>query len=90
MTENKDLEMRFAIQSYPTLLWFVNGKHSKYTGSRKSAGIVSWVTKASGPPSAELPCDEIMGKMQDAKMNLVFFGDFSGALFKTFQTIASE
>lgn len=46
--------------------------------------------KRTGPPSAELPCDEILGKMQDAKLNLVFFGDFKGALFNTFQTIATE
>lgn len=90
VTENKELEDRFSIQSYPTLLWFHNGKQLKYTGGRTTSTIVSWIMKKTGPPSTEIDCDEITGKMQEARLNLVFFGDFSGPLFKTFQAIGSE
>jgi protein disulfide-isomerase A1 len=36
VTKNPELEARFQIQSYPTLLWFVKGKPKEYTGGKQN------------------------------------------------------
>jgi hypothetical protein len=48
------------------------------------------VSKRAGPPSQQLECDEIEEKTQPNKLNLVYFGDFEGPLFKTFDAIATD
>lgn len=90
VTENKELESRFNIKSYPTLIWFVNQKHKEYTGGRTTNTIVSWISKRTGPPSTELLCDDILDTVNQNKLSLVFFGDFQGDLYKLFQQIAMD
>jgi len=88
VTENKDLEKRFQIHTYPTLIWFVDGKAVEYTGGRTKDTIIQWINKRSGQSSRELQCDEIAPTTSLEKLNLVFFGDFQGSLYKTFLDIA--
>jgi len=57
----------------------------KYTGGRTKDTIVSWVAKKSGPPSEKLACEDIEATVQKNKLNLIYFGDQTNALFKTFQ-----
>lgn len=64
-----------------------NGQKQDYAGGRTSDTIVSWVTKKTGPASLETSCDSLDSKLT-GKLNLVYFGDFSGAHYDTFLTVA--
>lgn len=44
-TVAKETAAKFAIEGYPTLKFFINGKEKDYTGERKKADFVSWVEK---------------------------------------------
>jgi len=87
-TENNALSERFEVKGFPTLHWFVNGKRTDYTGGRTTDTIVTWVTKKTGPVSVEVGCHVLNDKIAGAKLNLVYFGDFSGELFESFMTVA--
>lgn len=56
-TEHKELATRFAIQGFPTLKFFVNGKDTEYNGGRTADTIFSWIMKKTGPSSEEVSCD---------------------------------
>nr|PNR44122.1 hypothetical protein PHYPA_016506 [Physcomitrium patens] len=49
-TKKSHLSLRFQIQDYPTMLFFVHGVHEPYTGGRKVHDIVAWVKKKCGSP----------------------------------------
>jgi len=49
---------------------------------------VTWITKKTGPVSVEVGCSLLGDKIAGAKLNLVYFGDFSGELFDSFMTVA--
>ena len=49
---------------------------------------MTWVTKKTGPVSVEVGCSALADKVGGAKLNLVYFGDFSGELFDSFMTVA--
>ena len=66
-----------------------NGQRQDYTGGRTKDTIVQWVSKKTGPPSLEVSCDDLAGKVSN-KLNLVYFGDFSGNLWDSFWQIARE
>lgn len=87
-TENNALAERFEVKGFPTLFWFNNGVKSEYTGGRTTDTIVTWVNKRAGPASQEVSCSDLSGKL--GKLNLVYFGDFSGELFDAFQSVAKQ
>jgi hypothetical protein len=68
-------------------LFYRNGQKQDYAGGRTSDTIVSWVTKKTGPASVETSCDSLDSKLT-GKLNLVYFGDFSGAHYDTYLTVA--
>jgi len=39
----------YGVEGYPTMLWFENGDHEKYSGPRETDGIVKWVKSHSLP-----------------------------------------
>jgi len=80
-TEQKALAERFAIQGFPTLLFFKNGEKTEYTGGRTKDTIVSWVTKKSGPPSQSTDCDGLAKAVEDNKFVIAYFGKSEGALY---------
>jgi len=61
-TVHAGLGSRFGVQGYPTLKFFRSGTANDYDGGRKSADIVSWVTKKSGPSSVELGSQDAIDK----------------------------
>lgn len=67
---------------------YSNGVKSEYTGGRTTDTIVTWVNKRAGPASQEVSCSDLSGKL--GKLNLVYFGDFSGELFDAFQSVAKQ
>jgi hypothetical protein len=62
------------------LKFYRNGVKSDYSGGRTTDTIVTWINKKSGPASQEVSCDDLSGKLTE-KLNLVYFGDFTGTLF---------
>ncbi|MCJ1423033.1 Protein disulfide isomerase-like 1-3 [Sticta canariensis] len=50
-TEEKALAERYEVKGFPTLLWFVDGKPTPYTGGRTADTIVRWISKRTGPPA---------------------------------------
>ena len=77
-TEAKELGTRFAVQGFPTLKFFRDGKPSEYNGGRTEPDIVSWLNKKSGPSAKDLASEEDLQHMKDA--NDVFaLGVFASA-----------
>lgn len=52
-----------------------NGQRYDYTGKRKQANIVKWVTRKSGLPSVYADCDTIKKVKEDNDFSIVYFGD---------------
>ena len=48
-TANIESQLKFHIEGYPTLKFFVNGSPTEYTGSKNEEGIVKWLHKKIGP-----------------------------------------
>jgi len=48
MTVNPELEARFDIQGYPTILFFEGGKQEDYTGGRVTYDILNWMRNRVG------------------------------------------
>jgi protein disulfide-isomerase A1 len=86
---NAALGERFKVSSFPTLLWFIDGKSVEYKGGRTKDSILAFVNKRSGFPSFELSCEDLQdGKASVAKLNLVYFGDREGSLYNQFLSVA--
>lgn len=48
MTTNPQLQARFDIQGFPTILFFEDGKHEDYTGGRVTYDILNWMRNRVG------------------------------------------
>lgn len=44
-TANKSLQSKFGVKGYPSMLWFQDGKQTKYTGERTADAIVEFVNR---------------------------------------------
>ena len=76
-TSNDKLKDRFNIESYPTLIWFVDGQRKVYSGGITADTIVNWVVKWSGPLSTEVKfCESLATKTAAKNMAAIFFGEF--------------
>jgi protein disulfide-isomerase A1 len=73
-TIHKALAERFAIQGFPTLVFFKNGEKQEYTGGRTKDTIISWVVKKSGPPSLATDCAGLDKAIADNKFVIAYFG----------------
>eukprot|EP00123_Amoebidium_parasiticum_P001447 comp12538_c0_seq1/m.7527 comp12538_c0_seq1/g.7527 ORF comp12538_c0_seq1/g.7527 comp12538_c0_seq1/m.7527 type:complete len:534 (-) comp12538_c0_seq1:551-2152(-) len=74
-TEHAKLAEKYGVEGYPTLKWFKGGKPVEYNGPRKTAGIMQWVKKRSGPAAATVKTTSEMDKL--AKKEVVVVGVFS-------------
>lgn len=81
-TEEKALAERFAVQGFPTLVFFKNGEKTEYTGGRTTDTIVAWVSKKSGPPSLATDCDGLAKAVEDNKFVIAYFGKDDSDLYK--------
>eukprot|EP01129_Flabellula_baltica_P003867 TRINITY_DN135_c1_g1_i1.p1 TRINITY_DN135_c1_g1~~TRINITY_DN135_c1_g1_i1.p1 ORF type:complete len:465 (-),score=146.67 TRINITY_DN135_c1_g1_i1:50-1444(-) len=70
-TVETELAQKFEVKGYPTLLFFRSGEHIPYEGDRTAAGIVSWVTKKSGPPSVVLADAEAVAQFVQTRPAVV-------------------
>ena len=74
-TVHSTLGSRFAVQGYPTLKFFVNGKDQEYNGGRTKNDIISWIRKKTGPVSKELSTvDEVESFINSNDAVVVHFG----------------
>ncbi|XP_057485755.1 protein disulfide isomerase-like 1-4 [Actinidia eriantha] len=48
-TEESELGLKYEIQGFPTVYFFVDGVHKDYPGLRTKDAIVAWVKKKTGP-----------------------------------------
>jgi hypothetical protein len=60
-----------------------------YTGNNDAVSIAKWVYKKAGPASRKASCEGLGSRMVD-KLNLVYFGDFSGELFELYLKVAES
>jgi len=91
-TEAKELGTRFAIQGFPTLKFFRDGKPSEYNGGRTESEIVSWLSKKSGPAAKDLATTEDLDHMKEANdvFALGVFASADSAAAKAFLSVAND
>ena len=72
--------------------WFRGGKASDYGGGRDTAGIVSWVTKKSGPPSTQLDGADAVAAFVEGKTGAVIgaFKAREGDAYEKFLAAAND
>ncbi|CAK9218504.1 unnamed protein product [Sphagnum jensenii] len=79
-TIHAELAQKFGVQSYPTILFFIDGIPKPYTGERESDGIVMWVKKKTGPAidfiKSSTDAQELLE--QDTPVAVAFLQDFEG------------
>lgn len=74
-TVHTEAASKFQIQGYPTLYFFINGKHITYSGGRKNDDIISWIFKKTQPTSIELTSvEEVENFKLTNDVVLVFLG----------------
>eukprot|EP00347_Sterkiella_histriomuscorum_P006273 403353401 len=71
----KYIAERFAIQKYPTLLFFKEGVQLEYDGGQLESDIVGWFLKKASTIAPEISCMQIPEKVSENKLIVVFFGD---------------
>lgn len=76
---------KFAIQGYPTLKLFINGKESEYNGGRTRDEIIKWMKKKTGPSSKELKTvEEVEEFIKSSDVVVIHFGEEGLSSFITF------
>ncbi|KAL2504688.1 Protein disulfide isomerase-like 1-2 [Abeliophyllum distichum] len=91
---NRELASEFEIQGFPTIKILRNGGKNiqEYKGPREADGIVDFLKKQVGPPSAEIKSVEDAGNLiNEEKIYVVgVFQKFSGEEFEKFMTLAEK
>jgi len=80
-TESKGLAEKYAIQGFPTLVFFKGGEKMEYSGGRTKDTIINWVVKKSGPPSVAVDCAGLAKNLEDNKFTIAYFGKLEDALY---------
>ncbi|CAM6045698.1 unnamed protein product [Sphagnum compactum] len=79
-TVHAELAKEFGVQSYPTILFFIDGVPKRYTGQRVSDGIVAWVKKKTGPAitvvKSSADAEELL--KEETPLAVAFLDDFEG------------
>lgn len=72
---NKEAQGKFNVNSYPTLIYFKNGKPNKFGGSRTLEFMTFWLNKKTGDPIVSITKDELVALETNGNVNIVFYGD---------------
>lgn len=91
-TEEKTLATQFAIQGFPTLKWFVDGKEAMdYSGGRTASEIVAWIKKRTGPPCTEIKTTADVEAAKAAEVSMVaYLEKLEGEENDAFDSLASK
>ena len=65
-TKHRNTPLKYNIEGFPTLLFFVNGEAQEYTGGRTDTSIVQWVLKKVSPPAKEIRSSEELSSFLEA------------------------
>ncbi|EPS66718.1 hypothetical protein M569_08058, partial [Genlisea aurea] len=57
-TEETSLAEEYEVQGFPSILFFVDGEHTPYSGQRTKDGIVTWIRKKTGPGISNITTTE--------------------------------
>ncbi|KAL7141911.1 hypothetical protein ABFS83_08G086500 [Erythranthe nasuta] len=91
---NRDLATQFEIQGFPTIKILRNGGKiiQDYKGPREADGIVEYLKKQVGPPSAEIKSAEDAASLIDDKKIFIvgIFPKFSGEEYENFTALADK
>nr|Q9XF61.1 RecName: Full=Protein disulfide-isomerase; Short=PDI; Flags: Precursor [Datisca glomerata]AAD28260.1 protein disulfide isomerase homolog [Datisca glomerata] len=91
---NKELASEFEVRGFPTIKILRNGGKivQEYKGPRDADGIVDYLKKQSGPPSAEIKSIEDATNLVSEKKIVVvgIFPKFSGEEFENFSALAEK
>ncbi|OIV97947.1 hypothetical protein TanjilG_12704 [Lupinus angustifolius] len=91
---NKDLAAQYGVQGFPTIKILRNGGKDAqvYKGPREADGIVDYLKKQSGPPSAEIKsADDATAFIGENNVAIVgIFPKFSGEEFENFIAVAKK
>lgn len=77
-TVETSLATKYSVRGYPTIKFFREGNPVDYSGGRKSADIINWLKKKTGPPAATLEGVEAAKAFVD-KDDVVVVGFFKVA-----------
>ena len=58
--DNIESALKYNIEGFPTLKFFVNGNPNEYTGQKNELGIVKWLLKKMGPPVKYISVNEYL------------------------------
>jgi len=90
-TVETELAKEYEIDGFPTLLMFIEGRESEYTGGRTSNNIIGWIKKKVEIPSVSIDkVSDLETIVQKAELSVVFFGDEFDAGFKIYRRVAGD
>jgi protein disulfide-isomerase A1 len=88
----KVLAETHAVQGFPTIKYFKNGKSTEYNGGRVESDIVSWVNKKLGPAYVTVATAEELLNLKEAHESFVLgvFAKVDSDSAKKFIALATE
>ena len=88
----KKLAETNAVQGFPTIKFFKNGKAGDYSGGRTAPDIIDWANKKSGPAYITVTDGEGLQKIQDENEVIVLgvFESLDSAAASAFIAMASD
>ena len=88
----KKLAETHAVQGFPTIKFFKNGKAGDYSGGRTAPDIIGWATKKSGPAYITVTDEEGLKKIKDENAVIVLgvFASLDSASASAFIAMASD
>jgi protein disulfide isomerase family A protein 3 len=89
-TIESELGQRFGVTGYPTLKVFRAGTPTDYKGPREAQGIVAYMKKQAAPSITILKSAADLEKFIAEEAGVVYFGDLTSKLAKTFDQTAEK
>jgi protein disulfide-isomerase A1 len=88
-SENRDLVDRYKVTGYPTLLYFVNGVPTPYTGARTAEGVIEWMTSRQKNVITQLQdSDTAESFTNQSYISAIYFGSISDSERTVFEFAA--
>lgn len=89
--ENDSLLSKYEIKGFPTLLYFINGEPTPYTGDRTEDSVFAFVHSSSRPKVEIINTSKELDKfLQHNKCNVILFAPRSSKEFKDFEQVSKD
>ncbi|GMH13318.1 hypothetical protein Nepgr_015159 [Nepenthes gracilis] len=91
-TEDNDLANEYKVDGFPTILFFVDGKHKQYTGQRTREAIVAWIKKKTGTTVHNVTTTEEAERIlsSESKIVVAFLNSLTDVDSKEFLAASSD